>query len=74
MGRDARGPPTERYVRLLHGGAVDAVLVSGLRADVDNGKPFADPRVPAIVVNRRPKGAERWVVLEGETVPRMFGG
>jgi LacI family transcriptional regulator len=65
------GELSERYLRLLQGGAVDAVLVAGLRADVDADVLFADPRVPAILVNRRSRGAERWVILDDERAAQL---
>jgi len=60
------GSLTDRYIRLLRNGAVDAALVAGLSADVDAASLFADPRVPAILVNRRSAGARRWVILDDE--------
>lgn len=65
------GELTERYMRLLRGGAVDAALVAGLRADVDAEELFQDPRVPTLLVNRRSVGAERWVILDDERAARM---
>lgn len=65
------GQLTERYLRLLRGGAVDAALVAGLRADVDAEMLFTDPRVPAILVNRRSKGADRWVILDDERAAEL---
>lgn len=65
------GELTERYLRLLRGGAVDAVLVAGLRADVDANPLFTDPRVPAILVNRRSRGAQRWVILDDERAAHL---
>jgi LacI family transcriptional regulator len=60
------GELTERYLRLLRSGAVDAALVAGLRADVHAEELFEDPRVPTLLVNRRSIGAERWVILDDE--------
>jgi LacI family transcriptional regulator len=60
------GELTERYLRLLRGGAVDAALVAGLRAGIDAEELFEDPRVPTLLVNRRSIGAERWVILDDE--------
>lgn len=68
------GELTERYLRLLRGGAVDAVLVAGLRADVDANPLFTDPRVPAILVNRRSRGAQRWVILDDERAAHLATG
>lgn len=65
------GTLTDRYMRLLHSGAVDAALVAGLGAHVDAASLFADRRVPAILVNRRSKGAERWVILDDERAATM---
>jgi LacI family transcriptional regulator len=68
------GELTERYLRLLRGGAVDAALVAGLRADVDAEELFDDPRVPTLLVNRRSIGAERWVILDDERAARLATG
>jgi LacI family transcriptional regulator len=65
------GELTERYLRLLRGGAVDAALVAGLGADVDAEELFDDPRVPTLLVNRRSIGAERWVILDDERAARQ---
>jgi LacI family transcriptional regulator len=65
------GELTERYLRLLRSGAVDAALVAGLRADVDAVELFEDPRVPTLLVNRRSIGAERWVILDDERAARL---
>jgi LacI family transcriptional regulator len=65
------GELTERYLRLLRGGAVDAALVAGLRGDVDAEELFADPRVPTLLVNRRSIGADRWVILDDERAARL---
>lgn len=65
------GELTERYLRLLRGGAVDAVLVAGLRPDVDASALFTDPRVPAILVNRRSRGGDRWVILDDERAAHL---
>ncbi|MFV2065003.1 MAG: LacI family DNA-binding transcriptional regulator [Chloroflexota bacterium] len=65
------GELTERYLRLLRGGAVDAALVAGLGAQVDAEMLFTDPRVPAILVNRRSKGSDRWVILDDERAAGM---
>jgi LacI family transcriptional regulator len=56
----------DRFRRLLRGGIVDALLVSGLRAEVDAHALFAETQVPVILVNRRSPGADRWVILEDE--------
>jgi len=65
------GELTERYLRLLRSGAVDAALVAGLRADVDAEGLFDDPRVPTLLVNRRSIGADRWVILDDEGAARL---
>ncbi len=65
------GTLTDRYLRLLRSGAVDAALVAGLSADVDTASLFADPQVPAILVNRRSRGSDRWVILDDERAARM---
>ena len=61
----------ERYLRLLRGGIVDALLVSGLRGDVDAQELFRETRVPVILVNRRSRGSDRWVILDDEHAARM---
>jgi LacI family transcriptional regulator len=65
------GELTERYLRLLRSGAVDAALLAGLRAGYDADELFADPRVPTLLVNRRSVGAERWVILDDERAARL---
>jgi LacI family transcriptional regulator len=65
------GELTERYLRLLRSGVVDAALVAGLRAGYDAQELFRDPRVPTLLVNRRSVGAERWVVLDDERAARL---
>jgi LacI family transcriptional regulator len=65
------GELTERYLRLLRSGAVDAALVAGLRADVDAVELFQDSRVPTLLVNRRSIGADRWVILDDERAARL---
>lgn len=65
------GELTERYLRLLHSGAVDGALVAGLRAGYDADELFRDPRVPTLLVNRRSSGAERWVILDDERAARL---
>lgn len=65
------GELTERYLRLLRSGAVDAALVAGLRAGYDAEELFQDPRVPTLLVNRRSVGAERWVILDDERAARL---
>jgi LacI family transcriptional regulator len=65
------GELTERYLRLLRSGAVDAALVAGLRAGYDADELFQDPRVPTLLVNRRSVGAERWVILDDERAARL---
>lgn len=58
------GHLAERHRRLLQGGVVDALLVTGLAADVDAHELFAQTRVPMMLVNRRSKGSDRWVILD----------
>jgi len=58
------GHLAERHRRLLQHGVVDALLVTGLDADVDARDLFAETRVPVILVNRRSKGSDRWVILD----------
>ena len=65
------GELTERYLRLLRSGAVDAALVAGLNAGVDAVELFDDPRVPTLLVNRRSIGADRWVILDDERAARL---
>ena len=65
------GELTERYLRLLHSGAVDGALVAGLRAGYDAEELFRDPRVPTLLVNRRSGGADRWVILDDERAARL---
>lgn len=66
-----RGELPERFLRLLRGGIVDALLVSGLRAEVDAQALFRETRVPVILVNRRARGSDRWVILDDEHAARM---
>lgn len=61
-----QGDLAERYRRMLQGGVVDALLVTGLRAEVDTAELFAQTRVPVLLVNRRSKGSDRWVILDDE--------
>ena len=65
------GALSDRYLRLLRGGAVDAVLVAGLREGPGADVLFSDPRVPAILVNRRTRGADRWVILDDERAAHL---
>jgi LacI family transcriptional regulator, galactose operon repressor len=65
------GELTERYLRLLRGGAVDAALIAGLRAGYDADELLRDPRVPTLLVNRRSSGADRWVILDDEQAARL---
>lgn len=58
------GHLAERHRRLLQRGVVDALLVTGLDADVDAHELFAETRVPVMLVNRRAKGSDRWVILD----------
>ncbi len=66
-----QGDLPERYRRLLRGGIVDALLVSGLRAEVDAAELFRETQVPVILVNRRSLGSDRWVILDDELAARM---
>lgn len=61
----------ERHRRLLVGGAVDALLVTGLRAEVDAQDLFAETRVPIILVNRRSKGSDRWAIVDDAGAARV---
>jgi LacI family transcriptional regulator len=65
------GRLTDRYLRLLRGGAVDAALIMGLHADEDAEGLFGDARVPTILVNRRTRGADRWVILDDERAAKI---
>jgi LacI family transcriptional regulator len=65
------GELSERYLRLLRSGAVDAALIAGLRAGYDADELFADSRVPTLLVNRRSVGADRWVILDDEQAARL---
>jgi LacI family transcriptional regulator len=65
-----QGDLPERFLRLLRGGIVDALLVSGLRAEVDAQALFRETRVPVILVNRRVRGSDRWVILDDEHAAR----
>ena len=65
------GELTERYLRLLQSGAVDAALVAGLRAGYSADQLLRDPRVPTLLVDRRTVGAERWVILDDERAARL---
>ncbi len=55
------GELTERYLRLLQSGAVDAALVAGLLAGYSADELLRDPRVPTLLVDRRTVGSDRWV-------------
>jgi LacI family transcriptional regulator len=66
-----QGELPDRFRRLLRGGIVDALLVSGLRAEVDAHELFAETLVPVILVNRRSRGSDRWVILDDERAARM---
>lgn len=65
------GDLEERHRRLLVGGAVDALLVTGLRAEVDARELFAETRVPVLLVNRRSKGSDRWAILDDAEAARV---
>jgi len=64
------GDLPDRYRRLLRGGIVDALLVSGLQAQVDAAALFRETQVPVILVNRRSLGSDRWVILDDEHAAR----
>jgi len=66
-----QGHLPDHYRRLLRGGIVDALLVSGLRAEVDTAELFRETHVPVILVNRRSRGSDRWVILDDERAARM---
>ena len=65
------GELTERYLRLLRSGAVDAALVAGLRAGYSADRLLRDPRVPTLLVDRRTVGSERWIILDDERAARL---
>ncbi len=65
------GELTERYLRLLRSGAVDAALVAGLRAGYYAEELLQDPRVPTLLVDRRTVGADRWIILDDERAARL---
>ncbi|MBX3028875.1 MAG: LacI family DNA-binding transcriptional regulator [Chloroflexi bacterium] len=65
-----QGDLPDRYRGLLLGGVVDALLVAGLRAEVDARTLLAESPVPVILVNRRSRGSERWVILDDERATR----
>jgi LacI family transcriptional regulator len=65
------GELTERYLRLLQSGAVDAALVAGLRAGYHADALLRDPRVPTLLVDRRTVGSDRWVILDDERAARI---
>ena len=65
------GELTERYLRLLQSGAVDAALVAGLRAGYSADRLLRDPRVPTLLVDRRTVGSERWIVLDDERAAHL---
>jgi LacI family transcriptional regulator len=65
------GELTERYLRLLQSGAVDAALVAGLRAGYSADRLLRDPRVPTLLVDRRTVGSERWIILDDERAARL---
>jgi LacI family transcriptional regulator len=65
------GELTERYLRLLQSGAVDAALVAGLRAGYHAEALLHDPRVPTLLVDRRTVGSDRWVILDDERAARI---
>ena len=65
------GELTERYLRLLQSGAVDAALVAGLRAGYHADALLRDPRVPTLLVDRRTVGSDRWIILDDERAARF---
>lgn len=65
------GELTDRYLRMLQSGAVDAALVAGLRAGYDADALLRDPRVPTLLVDRRTVGSDRWIILDDERAARV---
>ena len=65
------GELTERYLRLLQSGAVDAALVAGLRAGYHADALLRDPRVPTLLVDRRTVGSDRWIIVDDERAARL---
>jgi len=65
------GELTERYLRLLQSGAVDAALVAGLRAGYHADALLRDPRVPTLLVDRRTVGSDRWIIVDDERAARV---
>jgi LacI family transcriptional regulator len=65
------GELSERYLRLLQSGAIDAALVAGLRAGYHADPLLRDPRVPTLLVDRRTVGSDRWVILDDERAARV---
>jgi LacI family transcriptional regulator len=65
------GELSDRHLRLLQSGAVDAALVAGLRAGYHADALLRDPRVPTLLVDRRTVGSERWIILDDERAARI---
>jgi LacI family transcriptional regulator len=65
------GELTERSLRLLQSGAVDAALVAGLRAGYHADALLRDPRVPTLLVGRRTVGSDRNIILDDERAARL---
>ncbi len=65
------GELTERSLRLLLSGAVDAALVAGLRAGYHADALLRDPQVPTLLVDRRTVGSDRWIILDDERAARL---
>ncbi len=65
------GELTERSLRLLQSGAVDAALVAGLRAGYHADALLRDPRVPTLLVDRRTVGSDRWIIVDDEGAARV---
>ena len=65
------GELTERHLRLLQSGAVDAALVAGLRAGYHADALLRDPRVPTLLVDRRTVGSDRWIIVDDERAARV---
>lgn len=64
------GVPLDRSLSLLRSGIVDALLISGARPGDQLGE-LVRGGPPALLVNRRAAGIDRWVVLEDERAASM---
>ena len=65
------GELSDRYLRLLQSGALDAALIAGLRAGYSADRLIRDPRVPTLLVDRRTVGSDRWIILDDERAARL---